>query len=754
MKRKGLILGVVIAFVIVSLTSSACEIGQWGMGPKRIVYNYLSFLTKIGFLPSREAGSGIFSDRAPNDSLIYIEDEDLNRVLNSVSEKYIGEKYKVEEIIGDVNQALEEKRYNLRGVRELVDNYLGKEENGAYQGQVEGLYWAMVDFMDILGIDPEASVEVKMNLVYPIVSDYTYRHRTYASYSRPETEMKMGEFLKRTIIRSLIMGASPDDVTESLYSGIELSEFTPLKDYLGGEIDVSNPYHLQQLLYWGQVKYLLDNFTPQQLVANGYGNLVREIEALKATALIKTDPKGIIVASQNFPEKVADEYISTWLQIATELVPKLESFYGKTLNIYDPYDAGIIGSWVSAVFEKFREKRYDPVSQDFSLGSTDYTLDSAKKAIFRFVELAGDLKQKLVDAGYGELPITKDTSKGAWARDIVNLYSNIALFLEEENLTAGKDSLELVAQLLPNGEKGSALANKLVELYKRCGVEKEVTDFYKSFQKRGNPHDWMAYGGFINLGTQIYRYANYFGLDKKNLDFDAIWGENGEVAKMIQLGLDMGLPEKIKDYLGISADRRLPIEEGYIAGIYTFWNQVLYAVANSVDDPELAKRYVWAQLDARKKIREELQNLEHNISVVAPEGAVASDEVALLTFLEKTLDPQWAGLEDSLKSILSSVQAKAQELAERGESLDVDYLRKAIADGYFDNLPQPEFRLYPRGISEAKTWDWNKLLSGGPTADLLDENTFGFVAPVEDSGNQDTATTPEFGNLDLPPSLL
>jgi hypothetical protein len=489
-------------------------------------------------------------------------------------------------------------------------------------------------------------------------------------------------------------------------------------------------------------------------VANGYGNLVRQIEALLVQPLIRTDAKGIIVESEDFPAGISDKYIQKYLQIATEVVEKLNTtkLYGRDLNIYEPYDAGIIASWVSAIFEKFREKRYDPVAQNFSLGSQDYTLEDAAQAMYRFIELAKDLKGRLENAGYGKLPITDDTSDGAYARDLVNLYSNIALFLEENNLTGGKNALDLVTQLVPNGEKGSDLARKLVEVYRRCGVEKDAGDFIKPRDERGSALDWMAYGGIITLGAQIYNYAKYFGLDKENLDFDSIWGKDGAVMDMLQLGLDMGLPEKIKEYLGISSDMPLPIDQGYIAGIYTFWNQVLYAVANSVNDRDMAKRYVWAQLDARKKIREVLQDRDHHMYVLPQVGAIRSSHVAMLTFLEKTLDPQWAGLNDSLSLIEDALYSLADEVFKTGKNLDLKRLKDAIADGYFDSLPQPEARLYPKGISEAETWDWNQLLSGGPTADIIGDQ-FGFVSPEE------TTSVPELGgdfgsaDLDLPPLL-
>jgi len=363
-------------------------------------------------------------------------------------------------------------------------------------------------------------------------------------------------------------------------------------------------------------------------------------------------------------------------------------YYGRQLSMTDSYEAGLINSWVDSVFDKIREKNYDPVNQSFT-GS--YTLAQATASIENFIDIAKDLKPAM-EAVYGSLPITDKGHAGEHARNLVNIYSNLALTLQENGVVANKqDAVTKVSQLLPGVSNGVGLLDKFKELYAAAGVSK--TDSYFKTDKDGQ----MAYAGFLTAAVSMLDYDNYFGIGSES--FEDIFGSDGELVNMIDMGLEMGLVDKVKEYLGERGD--LSIDEGYIAGIYTFWNQVLYAAVENLGQED-GKDYVWQQLDARTELRQALQD----VGIYESNNART---VGILGAFERGLDGSLSNLQSSLDEVINLINS---------QGIDRGNYQQKLSDGILDNLSDPEFYLYPRSVDESNGWNWSNLYAGGGTASL------------------------------------
>jgi len=654
-----------------------------GNTPRRIIFNYLLFLKEVGFLEDFKFTSGLFTDKSPDDGLINIVgNKTLNDILNALDVEYTGEYWTREMIIGSVNEALQGAKYNLSG--------LGDQAVSFIQG-LSDLRTSIEEVEFFLKIDLDQTIMVSANLVYPVVNNIRYLGNTQAAWSVPEIEMSMIEFLQMNQINSYISGVESGNIANGFSKAIDLADSVEMKKYLGGSIDANNPEHLSALLYFGQLQYTLTALPPAELVRMGYGKILAQVEAIEKDWFTRADKKGRIIDSKSdISDATISKYISTRLDLATIFKAKLNQvdYYGRQLSMTDSYEAGLINSWVDSVFDKIREKNYDPVNQSFT-GS--YTLAQATASIENFIDIAKDLKPAM-EAVYGSLPITDKGHAGEHARNLVNIYSNLALTLQENGVVANKqDAVTKVSQLLPGVSNGVGLLDKFKELYAAAGVSK--TDSYFKTDKDGQ----MAYAGFLTAAVSMLDYDNYFGIGSES--FEDIFGSDGELVNMIDMGLEMGLVDKVKEYLGERGD--LSIDEGYIAGIYTFWNQVLYAAVENLGQED-GKDYVWQQLDARTELRQALQD----VGIYESNNART---VGILGAFERGLDGSLSNLQSSLDEVINLINS---------QGIDRGNYQQKLSDGILDNLSDPEFYLYPRSVDESNGWNWSNLYAGGGTASL------------------------------------
>jgi hypothetical protein len=674
-----------------------------GNTPRRIIFNYLKFLVEVGALEEFQFTSGILEDKAPDDGLISIKNNKvLNDILNEIDFEYTSEYWTREMIIGSVNEALQGKGYDLNGLGSQVVSFI----------QASPLLRTSIEEMEFfLEIDLDQRVSVSANLVYPVVNNIRYLGNTQAAWSVPEIEMSMMELLQMNQINSYISGVADGNIANGFSKAIDLAYSVEMKKYLGGDVDVNNPEHLSALLYFGQLQDTLIKLFPVELIKMGYGKILAQVEAIENDWFTRADKKGRIIDSKpDISDATVSKYISTRLDLATIFQAKLNEvdYYGRQLSITDSYEAGLINSWVDAVFDKMREKNYNPVSQSFT-GS--YTLAQATASIENFIDIAKDLKPAM-EAVYGSLPITDKGRAGEHARNLVNIYSNLALTLQENGVaTDKKDAVEKVSKLLPGVSNGAALLNKFKELYAAAGVSK--SDSYFKTEQDGQ----MAYAGFLTVAVSMLDYDNYFGIG--NESFEDIFGSDGELVKMINTGLEMGLVDKVKEYLGESGD--LSMDEGYIAGIYTFWNQVLYAAVENLGE-ENGKDYVWQQLDARTELRQALQD----VGIYEANNARTA---GILGAFERGLDGSLSNLQSSLDEVINLINS---------QGIDRGNYQQKLSDGVLDNLSDPKFYLYPRSVDESNEWNWSDLYAGGGTASL--DLTTDEIAVIGDS-SPDFSTT-------------
>lgn len=239
----------------------------------------------------------------------------------------------------------------------------------------------------------------------------------------------------------------------------------------------------------------------------------------------------------------------------------------------------MINSWVSAVFYKIREKNFNPITQEWG---KVYELEDAKKDVLSAIKIGALLKDAIDDPnnfGVNEdmkLDLISDDSWGIHSRNLLNTYAHIAQVLKDKGfVTSDEEAVNQVVRLLPGGELGKDLLESIKKLYKATGTWYDE-DYFKT-----NRLGRDALANFTSLITEFTEYPNYYGLKEEVAKKDLAILKDKRV-EMVDLGLDSGLVDLIKDYLGLGERENLDLSNGEFAGVYTFWNKVLFAAVNNL----------------------------------------------------------------------------------------------------------------------------------------------------------------------------
>ncbi|MDP8216620.1 MAG: hypothetical protein P9L98_04820 [Candidatus Kaelpia imicola] len=752
-KAAVILVGTILVF---SQFSEAC-VGIYGQSSRRMIYNYLATFYYINNSLLMNAHDGVYLEAglAPKDHEIeFLGSENYNNILNEIDDYFKDKGYFTwEQIVAKVNDKLPASE-----VQQFRDKILASDSFTPIRGAIDTM---ATDEEWGLGLDLDAEITFERKQVFPVVDDTDFlswstvqaNNKSRALVDRVPDTATMREILEGYAIESFLKGINPNYIAEGMYQAAEIYNRGKLdvSKYFDSGFNKNNPEHLASLFYFGLQRALitgntevgLSGYGAKELIARGYASLVDDLEAFQTGALVSRDDFGRVVSQNPIGETLIEDYIQSSISLAIEAREKLNDteYYGEDLSLEDTYQAGLITSWVKEMFNRVREKSFNPIDQSWT---KYYTLDDAKEDVLGFIGYANSLKDNLAtSSNFGELDLISDNKFGEHSRRIVNSYADIALTLEdlllkeaiEEARLEGKDIskedvqeevrikvIDIVKSLMPSGDLGKKLLGSIAGLY-----GKNEAYFHNSIDSGGDVKDRSALASFTTLIVEMLDYQNYYGLE--STDINTLVDER---IAMVDLGKRKNLDGLIKDYLGVT---KLDFSKGWVSGVYTFWNKVLYAAAENLVaenlDKEVAEEaafnYVETQINARIKLRDAL--LDKKIL----RGQLDERRLPILQAFE-----QWIAVEESLA--LGSVDMILATI----DSLDIN------KNNYKESLTQKETQeafgdpqnIFPRHPTQDEEWDW---------ADIIDVSSYqaGIELPV-DNGFAVQPISEPFAALEFP----
>jgi hypothetical protein len=577
--------------------------------------------------------------------------------------------------------------------KELIDN--GEKDNLLkFRENMKDMGLLMFDAIDLiaeedwLGLDLDKEVEGVTDLVYPVVADTQYLDIS----SRGKVKMPLRDFLESWVIQSHLTGLSDYIITAGLLKSVDFKE--EINKYFGSELDKTDPQQLFSLFYFGLIKAMLsgasypdldfevDAVTPRKLLATGYGYLVDELEALQSAEeveepwLVRRDSFGHVI-DQNQPEaNIVDEYIKQKIALTGEIRDKLNgvNYYGEEVSLMDDFQAGLINSWVSAVFAKIREKNFNPVDQSWM---KVYDLTKARQDVLGMIKYGSMLKEE-INASFGkDLDLLDDESWGIHSRNLLNTYAHIAHKLKEKEFVDTEDeAVEQVKRLLP----GRDLYNKILPAIQKLIPEDE--DYFIGSNDKGRD----ALANFTSLIPDFLEFNKYYKINIGEESLDSLIQKRID---MVDLGLNNGLKDLMKQYMGVSGEEYDLGYEGWQAGAYTFWNKVLFAAVNNLGEAD-GVNYVKKQLEARIKLRKFLET-ETDIFV----GRNKVERLQILNTFEQWVSPLLSNLDESIEHIKEVIKEK---------DINKDNLMEKLIDpDVLAELGESQY-IFPRHPEQAVEW--------------------------------------------------
>ncbi len=692
----------VLAVLVINVSSSFASSFRSGT-PAQLVFYLLKAFDRYQGLDDARAflHDPIGKATSPSDTFIsFREGSNAAQIFYEVTEDFRGQNYTFERVANRLWEELEERDYDVAGFQA----YIWEEARGLMEEGYE------LQNLINLGVDLNEEVLYETRAVFPIYGDSP----DYLDNARADRERSMADVIHGWAIEQYLKGGQWSDPVHTIEDAADYM-VPGLSSYLGG-FDASDPDHVISLFYYANLGQLIESESPQNLVRYGYGSLLGMIEAYKNEVLFKTDAKGNVTRGSSGTIEGIDssEFIGLLLSAKTEILEALnnEKYYGagKTLNPAESsYDDGVVSGWLEQIFAKLREENYDSQTKEFRTNPR-ISFEQAQNYVVDSITYGKEVAIILRDAGFGDLPLYprdktfKEEAKVVQARDLVAKWTDLALRLKDKEVIS---SIDEIKTFMPDSATGGELLGKLVELFDKAGVrsasgKKRDADYFKT-----DPEGMAAYAGFVGMAVDFVTYPEYYGLNINSAEEAA-----DALIKMVDLGLDNGLPSMLMDTLDIE---RLEIGEGYMAGEYFFWNQVFYAAKNNVGFDK-ALGFVEAHLDERGKIREELQG----------------KMIAGSMYIEQNIQ--------ILNAFASALPIAQSELLGSGV---LNYIKDEVSLlNFYDILgqgairerfPESEIGFKPKSPDEDSEWKWSNIIDSTTGFDFEDESNTGYAIELPTS---------------------
>ncbi len=726
MKRKGLI---VVAVLILSVGSVcyACE-GVYQLAPRLISYYYLQALASAyGINFEGWDGKRTFSPPVDSETSITTP-EVFSQIMEDVGRMFEGKIYSFERLIAEINAELYSKRDDVK--KELGVEIIGEGGTNEIRSRLETYLnkklGSKVDkLLATLGVDGNKPVEITRLGVYPVVSDpdlslatATITDRNNQSYVPHTINTTIRGLVMDWAIGSWLSGLKPAVISDILDTiNFLLGENPVLGDgkkfsksfkeaisyYLGEELDFNNPEHLMALLNIGEEIALGGVYTPWDLVKMGAEEIVDQAEAyFNQEFYTPPSKKGQKEPDTNIElaEKVY-EFTGMKIYLTRRVLDLLNetNYYGRTLDLSDSYDAGLVASFVDRFYAVLREENYNPASEQWS--PKPMSVEDALGLIEAYINVAHDIKPYLEEV-YGSIPLLAKGWEAEQKRRTLSQWAEVGYRFVKYGGMTYDEAVNAVRKLLPKkGEKSNNiidLIGKRYEEFNEKTADRVRAEYSQPIEEWYKDELVDEYNGMVSsLYDVVMKWSPMFGLPDK-VDV----GKAIEVIDdMLTVANEAGLPQLVKnDYLGIKGIYDL--KKGAHSGKYMFWAQMLYSLYKKAGNLQKARDYVYLQLKARQLVREKAKIFKIGIN-----------------------PRQWDGF-GALENLLEGDLSNLNEVVDAASRLQDPYNFSDLGD-IVEEFAEPTVHLWPVTPEEAKKFEF-PLISEDAINLLVNE---GLIKPEE-----------------------
>lgn len=632
MKKAGLIVMAVLFAGGILNFSYGC-VGVFEAGPKLLTYYYL-YAIKVAYgIDSFRGYHGGRKFYPPSDARTRITTPEVfKEILNEVANTFSGKIWSFERVIAEVNAELYNKRDEIKD--QIGFEIIGEGEKNEIRAKLEKCLESHLGseidaLLQKLGVDGDKQVSMERLGVYPVVSDPALCLATGDRFNEPYETHTINTTIRGLVmdwvIENWLAGLDPaitsnilDTINYLLDENPDLGDgktfSKPFRDaiayYLGKDkLHPDNPEDLMALLNIGREISLGGVYTPWDLVTiMGLEKLVDQVEAYFNqefyTPPIEKD-QDEPAANKEIAEKIF-EFTGMKIYITRRILNLLNetNYFGRQLSLNNPYDAGIVGSFVDRFYGVLREANYNPTpnlppDQRWKKKGK-MTIEDALGLVEAYIKIAKDIKPYL-EKVYGRIPLLERGYQAEKQRGILAQWTEAGYRFVKYGGMSPEEAVEAIRQLLPGGDKSSRIIDLIAKMWVGFGdkTEQQVRGAYSKSADEWLEEEVNQYNGMVSTLYDVpMKYSKMFGL-ADNVDLKTAIDA---VDEMLTVANEAKLPQLVKEYLGVEGWYNLG--RGERSGKYMFWAQVLYSLYKQTGDLQKATDYVYLQLKARQLVRE------------------------------------------------------------------------------------------------------------------------------------------------------
>jgi hypothetical protein len=401
---------------------------------------------------------------------------------------------------------------------------------------------------------------------------------------------KLGESMKVTqavvsegFFEIYLLWPDPDNIRPHMGKivarAVELEKDKEIQQYIGVDKKPWDVKTISSLAYLAGLSVLLESFEPWQL--KGQGNIAY-YDQWKAYAAA-TGKSGAI------------EFVKELTRLNLALETLVEAYLGGVkIDLADPYQAGLVTTWSQRVFQLLHAMNYNPATERYERKIDFSTARLAVEGMLKAGPGPDGIRKALEDAWRIRILSPMDDRQ----REPLDKWAGLI-----QSYVAGGLSVEYakanVLSIIKEGKVGGELKDgKLtggIDL--RTEVGRLYTTLYGgTFDPASAAGNAIYFGWATNIASVLHQY-NLFGNKEKDLAQAA----TSTIAVMNNvIAENKRLFNMVNDYL-LRGLANLRFEEGWMAGVGTYWGMIFTALKNK-KGPAEAYRAVAEELSIRKEI--------------------------------------------------------------------------------------------------------------------------------------------------------